>query len=92
MDGTGELIERGEKNEKESIEEMENANITNVPGQGKERESVIGVPGTQELFVDVQLFFTVTGRPIEGAEKSAEEKVEAPGTASTADIAGQGKE
>ena|SRR6185437_3210637 len=38
VDGTGELMESREKNEKESIEEMENANITtNVPGQGKRK-------------------------------------------------------
>ena len=71
---TGRLIECGEKNAKESVEEIENAGTTDVPGQGKVKgNQLLECRGHKNSLVDMQLFVKETGRLIEWGEKNAKE-------------------
>ena len=71
---TGELIESGERNAEETVEEMENAGTTDVPGQGKVKANqLLQCRGHKNSLVDMQLFVKETGRLIEWGEKNAKE-------------------
>ena len=48
VEETGDLIECGEKNGEESVKGMENANTTDVPGQGKMKGKPSNMSGGAE--------------------------------------------